>query len=357
MQARSLGISAGRVTRGPLPEVDFSGYLILPGIVDLHADPSTDTAAPEGRLRSAAGTLAREGITTAWIAQGWSWEGGPSSPDAAERFARAARDDFGVDLRVSLKAETRLTEQADRLVALVRRHGVDLVVFQDSFPALAEIASSDPRRFAARAARAGSGPEDLEDAMRQARAQTRAVPRHLCRLADAFDALGVVYGSLGDPDAEAREGYSMIGARLCLFPASRRVAASANAMNDPVVLAAGDVAAERLPALDIVRDGLCAALASGSAPEAMTAAVWRLVDRGLLDLPGAWALVSEGPAEIARLPDRGRLDSGRRADFVVINAETRMVEASVAAGRLVFAQAGAAERFDEVLARGSLAAE
>ena len=149
----------------------------------------------------------------------------------------------------------------------------------------------------------------------------------------------------------------MIGARLCLFPASRRVAVSANAVNDPVVLAAGDVAAERLPALDIVRDGLCAALASGCAPEALTAAVWRLVDREICDLPGAWSLVSEGPAGIARLPDRGRLDPGRRADFVVVNAETRAVEATVGAGRLLFAEAGAAERFDEVLARGSLAAE
>ncbi len=35
LQRRSLAFAAGRLTRGPLPEVDLSGFLILPGIVDV----------------------------------------------------------------------------------------------------------------------------------------------------------------------------------------------------------------------------------------------------------------------------------------------------------------------------------
>ncbi len=38
MQQRSIGLAEGRITRGPLPEVDLSGFLILPGIIDLHGD-------------------------------------------------------------------------------------------------------------------------------------------------------------------------------------------------------------------------------------------------------------------------------------------------------------------------------
>jgi len=38
LQHRSIGLADGLITRGALPEVDLSGYLILPGIIDLHGD-------------------------------------------------------------------------------------------------------------------------------------------------------------------------------------------------------------------------------------------------------------------------------------------------------------------------------
>ena len=38
MQARSVAIQDGRISKGPLPEVDLRGYFILPGIIDLHGD-------------------------------------------------------------------------------------------------------------------------------------------------------------------------------------------------------------------------------------------------------------------------------------------------------------------------------
>jgi alpha-D-ribose 1-methylphosphonate 5-triphosphate diphosphatase len=128
-------------------------------------------------------------------------------------------------------------------------------------------------------------------------------------------------------------------------------------MGDPVVLAAGDVVAERVTAVDLVREGRCTALASGRVRGAMAAAAWRLVDRQVCDLPRAWALVSAGPAEVARLPDRGRLEPGRRADFVVIREATRAVEATVAGGRLVFAAGEAGARLREAAGARALAAE
>jgi hypothetical protein len=47
------------------------GCLILPGIVDLHG------------VRDGGGAAAA-GVTTAWVAQDWSWEGGAGAPDRAE---------------------------------------------------------------------------------------------------------------------------------------------------------------------------------------------------------------------------------------------------------------------------------
>ncbi|MFN5828595.1 MAG: hypothetical protein ACK446_16615 [Rhodobacterales bacterium] len=35
LQRRSLSLADGRLTRGPLPEVNLSGFYSLPGIIDL----------------------------------------------------------------------------------------------------------------------------------------------------------------------------------------------------------------------------------------------------------------------------------------------------------------------------------
>jgi alpha-D-ribose 1-methylphosphonate 5-triphosphate diphosphatase len=342
LQARSVALAGGRFVRAPLPEVAVPGCRILPGIVDLHGGAADGAAAA--------------GITTAWVPRDWSWEGGADGMVRTEA-AVAARHRAGIDRRIVIRAETHLVDEGERLLALVRRHGVGLVLFRDSLHEMTELAVAEPRRLAARAAAAGRTAEEMLAAMAEAKARAREVPRHLCRLAEAFDAMGVVYGSMGDPDAETRERFAMIGARVAVFPASRRVAAAACAMGDPVVLSAGDVAAERVTAVDLVREGRCTALASGRDWRVMAEAVWRLVDRRVCDLVRAWALVSAGPAEVARLPDRGRIAPGRRADLVVIREATREVEATVSAGRLVFAEGEAGARLREAAGARALAAE
>ena len=56
-------------------------------------------------------------------------------------------------------------------------------------------------------------------------------------------------------------------------------------------------------------------------------------------------MISQRPAEIMRLVDRGRLEPGLRADLVVVHAETRAIEATISAGRLSYLAGDAARRF------------
>jgi alpha-D-ribose 1-methylphosphonate 5-triphosphate diphosphatase len=63
-------------------------------------------------------------------------------------------------------------------------------------------------------------------------------------------------------------------------------------------------------------------------------AAFALVDQGLVDLPAAWAMISDAPARIMGLADRGRLAPGLRADVTVLNAETRQVEMTLTKGRV-----------------------
>ena len=76
LQSRSVAIEDGRISKGPLPEVDLSGYYILPGIIDLHGDAFERHLAPRPSapfpirtaLRATDRDAAANGITTAWMA-------------------------------------------------------------------------------------------------------------------------------------------------------------------------------------------------------------------------------------------------------------------------------------------------
>ena len=69
-------------------------------------------------------------------------------------------------------------------------------------------------------------------------------------------------------------------------------------------------------AIDLLRAGLVDALASDYVPCSLVEAAFLAVARADLPLPQAVGLISAAPARMARLPDRGALEIGRRADFV-----------------------------------------
>lgn len=361
LQARSIGLAEGRILRGPLPEVDLSGFLVLPGIIDLHGDGFEHHMAPRPTapfpMAAGFGSFDREaasnGVTTAFMALSWSWEGAQRSPDRAEAML-AALDAFRTraltDLRVQIRAETHLVGEADRLIAAVAQHRVGYVVFNDHLEEGLHMARIAPGQFAHWARRLDRTPEELIAAIEAAKAASGLVPRSLCRLAEAFDQLGVVYGSHDDPDVATRERFRMLGAVVAEFPLTGAVAAAAHAMFSPVVMGAPNVVRGRsqagnVAAMDLVAEGHCDALVSDYHIPALAMAAFALVERGVLDLPKAWAMISSKPAEILRMPDRGRLEPGMRADLVVVNAETRAIEATIAGGRLSYLSGEAGRRF------------
>ncbi|WP_375691159.1 alpha-D-ribose 1-methylphosphonate 5-triphosphate diphosphatase [Pseudooceanicola sp. LIPI14-2-Ac024] len=369
----TIGLADGVISDARLPEVDLSGYLVLPGIVDLHGDSFERHIAPRPSapfpiatgLASTDRDAAANGITTAYMAQSWSWEGGHRGPDFA-RALLAAVDDHRprmlTDLRVQIRCETHTTDTAEDLLDTIAAHGVGYVVFNNHLDEALAIASARPAEFFEWARRAGRSPDDHIAAVSAAKTQARDVPRYLCKLAERFDALGVIYGSHDDTDGETRETFSMIGAKICEFPTSRSAAALARAVGDPVLMGApnilrGGSQAGNIAAIDLVRDGLCDALVSDYHYPALAGAAWRLVDEDVMDLPEAWAMISSRPAEILRLADRGTLDAGQRADLVVVDPDTRAIEATISGGRIAHLSGEAARRFCDLPERQAIAAE
>ncbi len=369
----AISVAEGCIAGSGGVSVDLSDYLLLPGIVDLHGDgfeghlsprPATPFPMAAG-LASFDREAAAQGVTTAYLAQGWSWEGGHRSPDHAEALMMALaafRPQALCDLRIQLRVETHLMGQSDRLLAAVQQHGIDYAVFNDHLEEGFRASRLHPTSFAAWARKVGLSTTDLMARMEAARAQAKAVPRNLCKLAEGFDALGVRYGSHDDPDAETRELFAMMGAHIAEFPTTRRAAAAAASMGDPVIMGAPNVVrggsqSGNVSAAQLVAEGLCDVLVSDYHLPALPLAAWALVDQGLCDLARAWAMISTNPARVLGLTDRGRIDAGLRADLVVVNPETRQIEATIAGGRLAYLSGAAALRFLNLAQPMRLAAE
>ncbi|SPF79812.1 alkylphosphonate utilization protein [Pseudoprimorskyibacter insulae] len=359
MQQRSVAIEAGRITRGPLPEVDLRGLHILPGIVDLHETTlltqrlrANEPDRIEETVRQLQANAAANGVTTLWAAIGWSWEGGAKDPAWVEQILTApALNGHAdqVDLRAKIVCETHMSDYADRLLALIQRHSVKSVTFANTVAWSVKNPGMVP-------AGCGLPPDLLRLKASEAAQRTKSVPRFLCRMAEAFDGLGVSYGSIADPDGETRETYSMIGAKLCERPQRRSAAALARAVSDPVVLTVDQIAphggCEALP------PQLADAVASGVAGQrGLVSALYQLAAQPRWDLPRAWGLVTTGPTEIMRMADRGTIDYGKRADLVIVNPESLQVEGTICGGRLTYLTGIAQRRFQRAIKVQHLAAE
>jgi len=357
----AIGVAQGCIDDRRAPEIDLSGYWLLPGIVDLHGDGferhlrprPTATFEPRRALLNADAELAANGVTTAWFAQSWSWEGGSRSPETAERLMQAVggmTTGFCADIRVQIRFETHMLDDHARLVAALRRYNVDYLVFNNHLPEAAHLADTRPDRFALWAAHNSHTPASLLAIVRAARARDAEVPQALARLAGQLRAARVRMGSHDDGTAETRAFYRGIGAAICEFPTSAAAARAARGAGEPVLMGAPNIVrggsqAGNIAAQALIVEGLCDALVSDYYAPALAQAVWRLADERVLPFPDAWALVSGAPARIFGLDDRGSLAPGRRADIVVMNPATRRIEATIAAGRVAWLTGEAAARF------------
>jgi alpha-D-ribose 1-methylphosphonate 5-triphosphate diphosphatase len=69
-------------------------------------------------------------------------------------------------------------------------------------------------------------------------------------------------------------------------------------------------------AVDLVRAGAVDAFASDYVPPSLIEAAFQCAREEGICLPAAVAMISDHPARMSGLPDRGRLETGMRADLV-----------------------------------------
>lgn len=365
MSDSPVSVADGRLADAHLPSVDASGYLLLPGIIDLHGDAFERhiTPRPTAPFPIRDGLIATDrdaasnGVTTAWLAQSWSWEGGVRGPDYAEELLaehQKLKPILMTDLRVQIRCETHTVDTQDRLIAAVHRYGVDYVVFNNHLPEALALADKNPQAVAAWASKAKRTVQEHLDLVQASMARAAEVPRYLCNLASAFDRHGVTYGSHDDSDGATRERFSMIGAKVCEFPTSIGAALVARTWQDPILMGAPNVVrggsqSGNVSATELVDQNCCDALVSDYTYPALATAAFTLSDNGHLSFADAWAMVSSNPARILKLADRGSISPSKRADLTIIRADNRQIEGTMVGGRWSHLCGELAER---VMSRG-----
>ncbi|SDF64035.1 alpha-D-ribose 1-methylphosphonate 5-triphosphate diphosphatase [Sulfitobacter delicatus] len=357
-----LSFAEGMVSAEPVGRtVDLTGFQVLPGIVDLHGDGFERHLAPrrgamkqlaEG-LVAAEAELAANGITTAVLAQFVSWEGGLRGLDFADQVFSGIRDtapNLVTDVRPQLRFETHMLDLYASLPQRIADWGVGYVVFNDHLPHDRIAAGKTPKRLVGQALKAGRSPESHLAQMQEMHGRRNEVPAALDALCAELSQCGVRMGSHDDQTAETRAAWRARGVTLAEFPETQEAAEAAHAAGDAVIMGAPNVVRGgshngNLSALDLISMGLCHALASDYHYPSPRRAALILARSGLVDLAGAWALVSSGPAQVLGLTDRGTLAPGKRADIVVLDQATGRVAATFAAGRVSYMSGAVAERF------------
>ncbi|CUI63553.1 alpha-D-ribose 1-methylphosphonate 5-triphosphate diphosphatase [Cognatishimia activa] len=360
LSAQSLAVLDGVICdETDARSFDLSGYWIMPGLIDVHGDGFERHLAPRrGALRdlgqglmSADAELAANGITTATLAQFYSWEGGMRGPEFARRFLEALKTaDLLTDTRVQLRFETHLLADYSAFEELVAEFDVPYVVFNDHIPHDALAKGKRPPRHTGQALKSGRSPEAHLTLLQELHGRSEQVPEALKALAARLTARGVRLGSHDDDTPDVRAGFQAMGIAISEFPESLETAEAANANGAEVILGAPNVVrggshSGKVSAAEVIAAGHCHALASDYHYPALKQAVFRLVDDGVLTLEKAWSLVSSGPAKLLGLTDRGTLEEGQRADLVILNPETRRIEATLVNGQFSHLTGGVAARF------------
>lgn len=356
-----LTLEAGRIAGIDLDgsglEFDARDLLVLPGIVDIHGDAFERQLQPRPgvgfatdiALQDTEAQLLANGITTAFHGVTLSWEPGLRSLPAWQALLNAleARR-WTCDMRVHLRWEAYNLDALEIALADIAAGRVHLLAFNDHTPPILK-RIKDPVAGAKYSDRAGMKLDDFRALAEQVGARAHAVLDALERMAAAAREAGIPMASHDDETIETRREFRARGARVCEFPMGQEVGEEARAAGDWVVMGCPNVVRGGshlgwASAARMAEAGICRVLASDYFYPAMLRAAMVLTERGVLDLPRAWDLISANPAAAAGLSDRGAIEEGLRADVVLVDPMVPRVVATIAGGHIAYLTADGASR-------------
>ena len=335
-------------------QIDATGLLALPGIIDIHGDAFERSIMPRPgvnfslhtALRDVDNQLVSSGVTTAFHGLTCSWEPGLRSLENTVAMLDALEQQksrFRCDMRVHLRHEVFNLKAEAPILDWIAAGRIHALAFNDHMRGIVLSAGVKSKKISQMAQRAGLSDGEFMALIEQVLANESRVSESLAQLAAAARLRGLPLLSHDDRDLVDREAYRALGCEISEFPMQEEVAAAAIAAGGMTVFGAPNVLRGGShigcpSAAEMARKGLCSILASDYYYPAILQAPFILAERGLSTLAQAWALVSSNPAQALGLSDRGSLTPGKRADVVLVEAtpgEVRLV-ATICNGELAW---------------------
>lgn len=320
---------------------DLGGDYLLPGAVDVHTDNLERQVKPRSNARwpSRSALVAHDaqcaaaGVTTVLDALclgdlGYGEERRQTFLDGVVDLEALAdtpllKSEHFLHLRCELPA-TDMLELFDGVADHLRYRMVSLMDHTPGFGQYADIA------FFRRLRRREGVPEaEIERRI----AETQARRAHLREpnrraLLDRLAGRSVALASHDDRTAEEIAQNHADGIGISEFPVTMEAARAARAHGMQVVAGAPNIVrggshTGNVQAADLLRQDAVDALASDYVPSSLVEAAFLCARNGMA-LADSVALISDRPARMVRLDDRGRLEPGLRADFVRVRLHQGM---------------------------------
>ncbi len=345
---------ADSVSHAAATIIDARGSYVLPGIVDIHGDAFERQIMPRPNASFPLSLafvetdrqLCANGITTAFHGITVSWEPGLRSLATAEEIVAALdhlEDRLTSDHRIHIRWETYAHAEVAAVLRWFERARKPLLAFNDHTTTSLNGART-PSKIKTSADRASLSSDEYMDLLRQVARRAEAVDKAIGEVARSARTWGVRMLSHDDTTAVGREFYRAIGAGIAEFPMTQEAIASASGAGDPIVLGAPNVVRGGshngcISATPAILSGQCDILASDYYYPCLLQAAFLLVRDGHLNLAESWKLVAQNPAAACGLDDRGLLQTGRRADVIIVPSERielPAVQTTIVKGRIVF---------------------
>ncbi len=314
--------------------IDLAGDYLIPGVVDVHTDNLERQVQPRSLARwpSRSAMVAHDaqcaaaGVTTVLDALclgdlGFDKERIRTFQDGVVDLdvltdAGLLKSDHFLHLRCEIPALDML-----QLFATVADHPlVRMVSLMDHSPGVGQYANMD---FWRRLRRQGGLDDDTIERriqeMQDQRARLRGPNRKA--LLELVRGTDIALASHDDRTLADIAENAADGILISEFPVSLEAAEAAKRAGMQVIAGAPNIVrggshSGNVSAAALIRTGAVDAFASDYVPASLIEAAFQCARDEAIALPDAVAMISDHPARMAGLPDRGRLEPGLRADVV-----------------------------------------
>jgi alpha-D-ribose 1-methylphosphonate 5-triphosphate diphosphatase len=336
----SLATAGWRIARiDPAPShapaaIDLEGDLLIPGIIDLHTDNLERQVQPRinARWPSRSAMIAHDaqcagaGVTTVFDSfcvgdlgfdddRKRTFVEGVVDLDALTEAALLKSEHF-----IHLRCELPAPDMEAQFGPYAEHPRLALVSLMDHSPGVGQW--SDVSQYRAILRRDGLTEPEIDARLehhREGRLRWRGRNRRL--VLDRMQGRPITVASHDDRTAEEVAGNAFDGIRIAEFPVSMEAALAARAHGMEIIAGAPNIVrggshSGNVAAADLLRAGVVDAFASDYVPASLLEAAIMATTISEITLPQAIALITDRPAQMGGLPDRGRIAVGLSADLV-----------------------------------------